>query len=170
MIMFSSVSIKVKPRLTLRAGAFYGKLLFCNLSFLCQSYAHLYAMHKSIPFMIPAERTDRVDNPVHFSQGHSVQQTIQLSEIRFDLSIVYAVHILVSLIQQRKEGFAIPQIQLVGCHIGFKCLDIFCHVHTKISSSRIISSALARMLFIRCTHVIGSLDFKASVIPSVAFI
>ena len=66
MIKYSSVSIKVEPRLTLRAEAFYSKLLFCNLSFLRQSYSNLNTMHKSIPFMIPAEGADGIDNPVHF--------------------------------------------------------------------------------------------------------
>lgn len=82
-------------------------------------------MHKSIPFMISAERTDRVDNPVHFSQGHSVQQTIQLSEIRFDLVIVYAVCIAISFIEKRQDRFAVSKIQLAGRHIGFQCPEVF---------------------------------------------
>ena len=50
--------------------------------------------------MIPAEGTDRIDNPIHFLHGHSVQQSIQLTEIRFDLFIVYTVQLAVSLLEQ----------------------------------------------------------------------
>ena len=45
--------------------------------------------------MIPAEGADRIDNPVHFPQGHPVQQAVQFTKIRFDLVIVYAIRILV---------------------------------------------------------------------------
>ena len=92
-------------------------------------------MHKSIPFMIPAEGAYRVDNPVHFPQGHSVQQAVQLTEIRFDLVIVYSVHIAVSLVEQRKDRFAFSQIQFSGFSIGFQRPELFFHVHTQIISS-----------------------------------
>lgn len=80
--------------------------------------------------MIPAEGADRIDNPVHFPQGHPVQQAVQFTKIRFDLVIVYAIRIAVSLVEQRKDRFAISQLQFAGRNIGFKCLDIFRHVHT----------------------------------------
>ena len=146
------------------------KPLFRHLFFLRKPDTHLNSVNKSCPFMIPAEGADGIDNPVHFPQGHSVQQAVQLTEIRFDLVIVYTVCIAISLIEQRHDRFAISQIQLAGRYIGFKCLDIFRHVNTKISSSRMISSALAQILFMRCTHAIGSLAFNGSVIPSAAFI
>ena len=80
--------------------------------------------------MIPAEGADRIDNPVHFPQGYPVQQAVQFTKIRFDLVIVYAIRIAVSLVEQRQYRSTISQIQLAGCHIGFQCPDIFFHIHT----------------------------------------
>ena len=40
--------------------------LLRTLHFTHQSDTDQYSMNKSIPFMIPAEGADGVDNPVHF--------------------------------------------------------------------------------------------------------
>ena len=62
--------------------------------------------------MIPAEGADGIDNPVHFPQRHSVQQAVQLTEIRLDLVIVYAVCIVISFIEERQDRFASPRFSL----------------------------------------------------------
>ena len=57
--------------------------LFHN--FLSQSDAHLNTVDKARLFMIPAERTDGIDNPIQFCQRNPIQKTIQLMEILLNL-------------------------------------------------------------------------------------
>lgn len=85
--------------------------------------------------MIPAQSADGIDDLAHFRQQHSIQNTVQLMEILFDLVIVYSVHIAVSLVEQRKDRFAFSQIQFSGFSIGFQRPELFFHVHTQIISS-----------------------------------
>lgn len=41
--------------------------------------------------------------------------------------------------------YPLSHVNKITTNVGFQCPDIFCHIHTKISSSRTTSLALARI-------------------------
>ena len=142
--------------------------MLCDIYFLCQSDTDLNTFLKSSLFMVPAECTDWVDDLVHFPEILAVHGCVEIIEILPDDLFVESVELCIDIEQHFQQGFriAVLVIRRVRLHIGFQPADELGDVHTKISSSRTISSALAWMLFIRCAQVMESVAFNASVTPS----
>ena len=67
-------------------------------TFLLPTAERLFALKKTCFFVIPAELADRIDNLIHLPQFHAVHQPVKLSEIFFDLNIIQAVTLTVSLV------------------------------------------------------------------------
>ena len=78
----------------------------------------------------------------------------------------------VDIEQHLQKGFCVNLlvIRRVRLHIGFQPADELGDVHTKISSSRTISSALIWMLLMCCAQAMGLEAFNLSVTPSAACI
>ena len=85
--------------------------LFHN--FQSQSNTYLNTVDKAGLLMIPAEGTDGIDNPVQFCQRYSIQKTVQLMEIPFDLPVA-PLQVFIAFIQERQNRLAISQFQRVG--------------------------------------------------------
>ena len=80
--------------------------------FLSQSNTYLNTMDKAGLLMIPAESTDRIDNPVQFCQRYPIQKTVQFMEIPFDLPVA-PLQVFIAFIQERQNRLAISQFQRV---------------------------------------------------------
>ena len=100
--------------------------------------------------MIPAEGTDWVDDLVHLPDGFSVHHLVELVEVRLNGFVIQTIGILVSFVEHRQESFLISQLPALLFHLT----DNRIKTHTKIISSRMISSARLRILFIARTQAI----------------
>ena len=69
--------------------------------------------------MIPAEGTDRVNDPVHLPQGHTIHSLIQCVEICFDFIVVHGIGFAVCLVKKAKDGIRISWIQWVRRQGGY---------------------------------------------------
>ena len=56
--------------------------------------------------MIRAEGADRIDDPIHLPEGHSVHFLIQCVEISFDLVVVIRMIFVVTLIKDAQNRFS----------------------------------------------------------------
>ena len=86
-------------------------LFLCQ--FCLQQDANLDSLDESRPFVIPAEPTDRIDDPIHIPQLHTVHQLVQFMEIIFDLGIIQAVTFAVSFVQHSKYRISVTEVGLV---------------------------------------------------------
>lgn len=75
--------------------------LFHN--FLRQSDAYLNTVDKAGLLMIPAQSTDRIDNPIRFCQSHPIQRTVQFMAILCSLPTAVPLQVFIAFIQERQN-------------------------------------------------------------------
>ena len=74
--------------------------------------------------MIPAERTDGVDNFIHIPERHTVHKAVSLIEIFFDCTIVQFVALGVGLVEKSENRFTIVKVGIIGTHVFFQVFGV----------------------------------------------
>ena len=77
--------------------------------------------------MIPAEDTNGIKDLIHLPQIHALQPAVQFLEICLDLGFVHAVIVAVCFVQERQDGFSIPEVRLVALGVFLQSLDVPFH-------------------------------------------
>ena len=73
--------------------------------------------------MIPAECTDRVNDPVHLLQLHAVHRLVHFIEICLDLGIVHLICLVVGFIEESQDGLATIHVWRVIRQQGFELVE-----------------------------------------------
>ena len=55
--------------------------VLCDIKFLGQSDAYLYALLKANLFVVPAEGTNRIDDLFHFPESLAVHSSVEVIEV-----------------------------------------------------------------------------------------
>lgn len=94
-----------------------------------QTNFYLYSFLETSLFMVSAERTDRVNNLVHFADGLAVHGSIESVEVLADSIIVKAVGLGIDIEQDLQEGFITLGIGLLTGYVSLQGGDKGLHIH-----------------------------------------
>ena len=98
--------------------------------FACQCNSNFHALHKSSALMIPAEGTDRVNDPIHILQFHAVHGLVQGIEVGLYLPVVHRIHLGVGFVKKGQDRITAAEVWRIVCQAGFELVEIGFHGNT----------------------------------------
>ena len=108
------------------------------LQLLRKQKAEFDTLDKPSPLMIPAKRTDRINDPIHLPQIHAVHLSVQFFKVRFGLGIIQSVILAICLIQQRQHRVPIPKIGHIPRNMLFQHLNDILHIYLQDSMKKTV--------------------------------
>ena len=89
-----------------------------------QGNSNFHAFRKATSLMIPAESTDRVNDPIHFPQFHAVHGLVQGIEVGLDLPVVHRIHLGIGFVKKCQDRITVAEVWRIVCQAGFELVEI----------------------------------------------
>ena len=74
--------------------------------------------------MIPAELTDRVDDPIHLLERHSIHLLVEFIEVCANLLIIIGIVFIVALVEHGQDRISVTEVWRIFCDVGSQFLKI----------------------------------------------